>query len=239
MSNLFKCSFDKNKYLIIDLTQPLSTDLEVYPGDPKPSRELFTDIEISGYHHYIHNIGDHNFCPHIDAPNHQNIDLQDKGVEVFSKENVFTNSCLIDLSNVEEAEEFEGIKYLLKIEKKHLKKFKEIFFNVESVLIRTGYDLWIEKNNIHIKERIPFLDKGAVDFLASFKNLKIVGIDSLTVDPPKEHYAHRKFKNKWIIESLVHLYDIPKDSCESFILQVSPIKIIGATGAPVVVYAFV
>lgn len=228
-----------NRYLIIDLTKPLTLDTEVYPGDPKPKRKIFSDMDKTGWHHYIHELGDHNFQPHGDAPNHQNIDLKDKGFEIFNIEYCFNSACLIDLSDLDEAKEFDNIKYLIEVKKKHLEKFSKEFSQVGAVIIRTGYDKWLEKNKPHIPENLPYLSKDAAEFISSFKNIKVIGIDSLTVDTIGKHEVHKIFKNILIIESLVHLYAIPLKERLNFDLQTSPVRIVGATGGPVIAYAFI
>lgn len=227
------------KYLIIDLTQPLNLDMEVYPGDPKPKRKVFSDMEETGWHHYIHELGDHNFQPHGDAPNHQNPDLKDKGFEVFDIEYCFNLACLIDLSNSSDSGEINGIKYLVKVKKEHLEPLSEKISQVGAVLIRTGYDKWLEKNRPHIPENLPYLNKDAAEFIASFKNIKVIGIDSLTVDTVGSHDSHEILKDRLIVESLVHLYEIPAKKRLNFDLQTSPVRIVGATGGPVVAYAFI
>lgn len=228
-----------SKYLVIDLAEPLKENLEVYPGDPKPLKGVFRDINKTGYQHHTYRLGDHNFHPHGDAPKHQNIDLQNQGFEVFDLEYCFNSACLIDLSDSHEAEEFDNIKYLVEVKKEHLKPHSKIFSKKKAILIRTGYDRWLEANKKHLPGKIPYLNKEAADFLSEFKNIKVIGIDSLTIDPSGKHYAHQKFKELLIVESLVHLYDIPKNSRDDFDLQTSPIRIVGATGGPIIAYAFI
>lgn len=226
-------------YLVIDLTQPLKLDVEVYPNDPKPSREIFGDINKTGWHHFIHKIGDHNFQPHADAPNHQNLDLQNKGIESFDFKYYFNKACLIDLSDMPEAQEFDEIKYLVEVKKQHLESFTEKLSQVKAILIRTGYDKWLEINKPHTLKNIPYLNKEAAEFIANFDNIKVIGIDSLTIDLIESHVSHQTLKNKMIIESLVHLNEIPLEKRLNFDLQTSPIKIVGATGGPVTAYAFI
>ena len=238
-SNTKKIKLGNKEYLLIDLTQPLNLNSEVYPGDPSPKRKIFSDINKTGWQHYIHEIGDHNFQPHGDAPNHQNSDLKNTGFEVFGLEYCFNRACLIDLSDSKNAEEINGIKYLIRVEKENLEPFSEIISQVGAVLIRTGYDKWLEKNNPHLPENLPYLSKDAAEFIASFNKIKVIGIDSLTVDSIGNHISHQIFKNMLIIEALVHLYEIPLEKGLKFDLQTSPIKIVGATGGPIVAYAFV
>ncbi len=226
-------------YLVIDLTQPLGLNVEVYPGDPEPKRKVFSDIQKTGWHHYIHEIGDHNFQPHGDAPNHQNPELQNEGIEIFGLDYCFNSACLIDLSNSPEAKKFDGINYLVEVKKKHLEPFSEHLSQVGAVLIRTGYDKWLEANKPHTPENLPYLNKDTAEFVASFDNINVVGIDSLTIDSVGKHTSHQLLKEKMIVESLVHLYEIPAEAREKFDLQTSPIRIVGATGGPVVAYAFI
>ena len=204
-------------------------------------KEIFSEIESCGYEHYIHKIGDHNFQPHADAPKHQNNDTQEMGIEFFNKEEyIFNKSCLIDLSLSNDSEVYEDIKYLIKITKEHLKPFEEILEKVGAILLRTGYDKWLENNKKHNPKNIPYLDKDAVDFINSFPNIKVIGIDSLTIDFPGDHYAHNKFtKNKLVVESMVNLSKIPKENVLNFTLMTKPVVITGATGGPIIAYAFI
>ena len=226
-------------FLVIDLTKPLTLDQEVYPGDPKPVRKVFSDIRETGWHHYIHELGDHHFQPHADAPNHQNPDMMDKGIEIFDVSYVFNPAFLIDLSRSPEAKEINGITFLTEITKEHLLPYEPLLRKKGAVLLRTGYDKWLENNYPHNPEMLPYLTAEAAGYLASFKNIKVTGTDSLTVDPDGSHTAHRKLKEKLIVESLVHLDAIPKKNRDSFDLQTSPLRITGATGGPVTAYAYV
>jgi len=226
-----------SKYLVIDLSQPLSMDTELYPGDPKPERVVFSDIKKSGWHHYVHRVGDHVFQPHADAPNHQNPDMKDAGIEKFGIVYCFNEACMIDLSN--QGDEREGVKHIVEVRKEHLEPFYGIISGKGAVIIRTGYDRWLEENRPHVPERIPYLNREAAEYLSSFKGINVVGIDSLSVDPPGRHDSHQILKNMLIVESLVHLHEIPEGSRECFNVQTSPLRIKGATGGPVVAYAFI
>jgi len=229
-----------SKFSVIDLTEPLRLDTEVYPGDPKPQRKVFSDIEKTGWQHFIHEIGDHNFHPHADAQNHQNPDKQESGLEFFNNPRyVFNSACMIDLSKAPEARKIGGIQYLVEVEEKHLKPYSKILSERGAVLIRTGYDEHLEANKPHIPANLPYFSKGAAEFLQEFDNLRVVGIDSLTVDPVGSHVSHQTLKDKLIVESLVHLHEIPEKSRTSFDLQTKPVVIEGATGGPVVAYVFI
>lgn len=229
----------RSEFLVIDLTNPLSLNQEVYPGDPKPKRTVFSDIEETGWHHYIHELGDHHFQPHGDAPNHQNPDMMDQGFEKFDLTYSFNQAFLIDFSLSAKAQEINGIPILVETTKADLLPFEDLFLEREAVVLRTGYDKWLEKNFPHDPQLLPYLTPDAAEYLASFKNLKIVGTDSLTVDPDGSHIAHQWLKDKFIVESMVHLHHIPEENRNQFDLQTSPLRVIGATGGPVIAYAFI
>jgi len=227
------------EFLVVDLTEPLSLDQEVYPGDPVPKRLVFSDIEECGWHHYIHKIGDHHFHPHGDAPNHQNPESMDKGFEIFGLDHCFNSALMIDLSDHKLAKEINGIQFLTKIDLKDLKPYEQLLSEKGAVLVRTGYDKWLEANLPHKPEALPYFTPEAAEYLSSLKNIKVIGTDSLTVDPPGSHKAHQLLKEKLIVESMVHLHKIPAEHCTGFDLQTSPVRIIGATGGPVTAYAYI
>lgn len=228
----------QQQFRVIDLTHPLRLDVEVYPGDPKPTRKVFTDIDETGWHHYIHEVSDHHFQPHGDAPNHQNPGSMDRGFESFGLDFCFNPAFMIDLSDLERAREYRGIRFLTEICLDDLKPYGTLFAEKGAVLIRTGYDRWLEKNYPHDPALLPYLTEDAAEYLASFKNLKVVGTDSMTVDPDGEHTAHQLLKEKLIVECMVYLHAIPAEARTGFDLQTSPVRITGATGGPVVAYAF-
>jgi kynurenine formamidase len=234
-----KIKLGSQNFLVIDLTLPLSLNQEVYPGDSKPLRKIFTSMEETGIQHYIHEIGDHHFHPHGDAPNHQNPDRMDQGIEVFDIDYSFNPALMIDLTNNPAATTIKGITFLKEITKEHLLPFASLLAEKGAVLFRTGYDKWVENNYPHKVELLPYFNEEAAKYLASFENIKVIGTDSLTVDPDGIQTAHRLFKDKFIVESLVHLYVIPEENHNRFDLQTSPVRIVGATGGPVTAYAFV
>lgn len=237
--NKKEINLGSHKYLIVSLNEPLTEETELYPGDPKLEKEVFSDIAKTGYQHHIYKIGDHNFHHHGDAPKHQNPEMQDKGFEIFGLDFSFNSACLLDLSEISEAEETDGIKYLVEVKKEYLEPFAKLFSQKGAVLIRTGYDKWLEANKPHNSEKIPYLTKKAAEFITSFDGIKVIGTDSLTIDPVGFHDAHKIFKKTLIVESLTHLYEIPLEARENFDLQTTPVKITGATGGPVVAYAFI
>jgi kynurenine formamidase len=228
-----------SRFNVINLTEPLKEDVEIFPGDPRPKKKVFSEISKTGYQHHIYSVGDHVFHPHGDAPKHQNPALQEQGFECFGIDYCFNQACLIDLSEVADAQEFEGIRYLTEIRKAHLEPYSRMIEGKTAVVIRTGYDIWLEKNKKHCPENIPYLTEEAGEFIAGFRDLRVIGTDSLTVDAMGSHSVHKNFKDRLVVESLVNLHGIPEGAKSGFLLQTSPVAIVGATGGPIVAYAFI
>ena len=227
------------KFKIINLTEPLRENVEVFPGDPKPKKSVFCSFEKENCQYNIYSVGDHNYHPHGDAPNHQNPQYLDQGFEFWNLDFVFNKACVIDLSKSGDSSKFDGITYLKKITEKHILPYIGQIEKNSALILRTGYDKWLESNKKHVPDNIPYLDKSAVLIISKFKKLKVIGTDSLTIDKIGKNYAHRKFKDKLIVECLVNLYSIPPKNRYSFYLQTSPIAIVGATGGPILAYAYI
>lgn len=233
-------------FLVVNLSHPMMLSTEVYPGDPKITRRVFSEIDETGYHHLVHEVGDHNFHPHADAPSHQNPELKDKGIEYWGMEHFFNNAMMIDLApedslpvkELDCMKTSDGMSYRLKVKRENLTAYEDRLSKVGAVIIRTGYDKWLEANKPHNPNGIPYLTKDAAEYLVTFPNLRVIGTDSLTIDPVGVHDAHRILtKDKFIVECLVNLHKIPLESRSNFELITSPIVIKGSTGAPVVAYA--
>lgn len=232
-----KISFGKKNWVIINLTEPLRYDVTVYPGDPKLEKTIISSFDNGNYQYHCYTIGDHLFHPHGDAPNHQNPQYIDNGFEYWTLDYVFNKGCLIDLSKSYDT--CVGKKrYLKKITVDHLSPYIKLIRKKGALIIRTGYDKLIEANYKHTHDSVPYIEKSAADLISQFSNIKVIGIDSLTIDQPYDNYAHQKLCDKFIVESLVNLSLIPKKFVHSFYLQTSPVAIIGATGGPVIAYAY-
>jgi len=227
---------------VVDLTLPVGVGTPVFPGDPEISRDVVSSIQETGYRHYIHALGDHVFVPHADAPNHQNPDMPDHGVEAWGPEYEFNQAILIDLEGADEAEEIDSIRLLRTVRAAHLEPFSGALQRVTAVLVRTGAEAWRLSGRPFSPRVIPGFTAEAGAFLAGFEDLRVVGTDSLTVDVVNPdspvHTVHRALKHKLIVESLVHLDDIPAENRNRFLLQTALVKILGATGCPVVARAW-
>ena len=238
-SNGRTITLGSRRFNVIWLNKAIHENIEPYPGDPKPEKKIFSDIKSSGYEHYIWTLGDHIFHPHADAPNHQNPEMNQKGIEVFGLDYFFNKACLIDLSKEESATTVDAIRYLKKVDRALLEPYADIILTRPAVIIRTGFDFWIEQNRPLKLGTLPYLTPQAADFIIQNPNLKVIAMDSPTIDPDGSHYAHQCFKHQLIVESMVNLHAVPEHARLDFDLQTATIPIEGATGGPVCAFAFI
>lgn len=228
-----------SKFKVIDLTEPLKENVEVFPGDPRPRKHVYFNYKKDGCQYNVYSIGDHHFHPHGDAPCHQDPRSKEKGFECWGMDYAFNKACLIDLSGSKMAIKREGIRYLPKITAKDILWHSAEIKKCSALLIRTGYDRWLEANKKHDPRHIPYIEKDAARLLGKYRSLKVIGVDSLTVDKVGDNYVHLQLRDILIVECLVNLHGIPQKHRKPFLLQTSPISIVGATGGPVLAYAFI
>ena len=226
------------RFKVIELTEPLRMDTEVYPGDPVPNKRVHLSFDTAPCQLNVYSVGDHNFHPHGDGPNHQNKIYKNRGFEYWDMDYKFNQACMVDLSKSNDATSIDGIKFIRCITAGHLQEHLIDIKKAKALVIRTGYDKWLEANKKHQPENIPFLDKSAIELIAKC-NLKVIATDSITIDAPNTNYGHRKFKDMLIVECLVNLYSIPAKNRTNFSLQTSTIAICGATGGPIAAYAYI
>lgn len=232
----------RQRLRVVDLTQPVSTETEVFPGDPLIERRVFSAIGDTGFEHYVHSLGDHAFVPHCDAPSHQNPDAHGQGVEVFGLADEYNECTLVDLADHRDAVVVDGVRMLRAIHRAHLQPHAAALGDVSALVVRTGAERWRLENRPFRPEAIPYFTADAGEWLAAMDHLRVVGVDSCTVDEVRPgapvHTVHRLLKNKLIVESLVHLDEIPAAHRRRFLLQTALLKIVGATGGPVVARAY-
>ena len=227
------------QFKIVKLYEPMLENVAVYPGDPVLKKEVIKDIKQDGCNLFRYSVCNHAFHPHADAPKHQNIDMAEIGIESFGMDSFFNSAFMIDLSSSKRAITVNGVRYLRQILMEDLESYKDLFAEKSSVIIRTGYDKYIESNQKHIADKIPSISLDAAKFMASCNNLNVIAVDSLTVDDVDSNEIHKLLKDKLIVESMVHSYNIPDRNRKEFDLQTSTVSIIGATGGPVTAFAYI
>lgn len=220
---------------IIDLSLKLHNDMAIYPGDPpisiKPFRSMPEDrvnmleLKMSTHH-----------GTHIDVPLHQVADgesLDQYYPPAFVKHT--TKLDMVPESLGPGIVQKEGILYRQVITFDDLAPHAEQLKLVEAVVIHTGYGRVLLKDKAD--EDFPYLEVKAAEMLASYENIKLVGIDSLSVDAKgvnKVHHILFGREEMVLVESLVCLDQVPL----SFTLCCLPLRIANADGAPCRAVAF-
>jgi kynurenine formamidase len=203
---------------IIDLTQEMNENTQVFPGSPNLKILKWSNYEMHEYDSEIIFTSTH-LGTHIDAPIHFN--PIGKSVEKIplKKTVVLDNTKVLKIiKNDDEVIEVDEVKEY------NIKKN-------DTVLIYTGWssnrlkDKYFKKN--------PGLSKLAAEYLTDVE-INLVGIDSPNIDPAsdKKFNSHKVFSAKSIpiIENLTNLDKIHKDN---FIFIALPLKLENCSGSPI------
>ncbi|AWR95305.1 cyclase family protein [Acidianus brierleyi] len=156
------------KTKIFDLTHLIYHNMPVYPTSPiisinqinSVAKDKFSSREIKMITHH---------GTHFDAPSHM-LD-QGKSVDQINPSMFIQRCAILNLSFLKPKEEIIS-KYLL--------QFKDIISRNEAILLYTG---WSKKRGINSEYLFqwPYLDIEGATYLVSFKNLKIIGTDGLSI----------------------------------------------------------
>ncbi len=221
---------------IIDLSLKLHNDMAVYPGDPPINIKPLSSMPADRVNMLELNMSTHHGT-HIDAPLHQVADGQ--SLDEFPPHNFIVGQMIkLDVAPKESGPDTnhkEGVLYLQVITAYDLAPYAERLAGAEGAVIHTGYGRVLLKNQVD--EDYPCLDVSAIRMLAGFKNLKLIGIDSLSVDAMGESTIHHIWfaePDRWLVETMVCLEQLPSD----FSLCCLPLRIEHADGSPCRAVAF-
>jgi len=148
--------------LIIDLTQTLTDNLQVYPGDESPSLLKQKDFSLNGYTDYRLITGMHTGT-HIDGPMHMT--SNDTFISALPLSSFAGKGCVIDAEN----------KKIIKWES----SFTDIIDGCEIVLINTGYGKYSGTEK-YLKDN-PVIDESFAEALIQRK-IKMLGVDLISPD---------------------------------------------------------
>ena len=198
--------------MIYDITPPITPDLDVWPGDTPPRREVLLDlargdtVTLSTLHATVH------LGAHADAPSHYGVD--GAAIETRSIDD-YLGSCQVIRVDVARGTRIAPADVRVPIE-------------ADRVLFATGtfpdHEAW--------NEDFCALDPALVDDLAG-RGVRLVGLDTPSVDlfASKDLPAHGRIlhHDMAILEGLV-LADVPDGIYELIAL---PLKLVGFDASPV------
>jgi kynurenine formamidase len=225
---------------IVDLTWPLNEKGSYWPADDAKPFELrtLTTVQKNGVLSKSFSMPEHQGT-HIDAPNHFEADRP--SVDQIALNDLFAEGVLIDCS----AQVAADANYALSAA--DLAAWEQKNGQIPEravVLLKTGwgrnFQNLVRYRNPDEKGRMHFpgFSAEAVKFLIERRNVRGVGIDTLSVDPGQSGEAavhHLLGKaGRYALENLAGLDDLPP---AGFYLIVAPIKIETGSGGPTRVFA--
>ncbi len=214
----------------LDLTLTISDALPAFPGSPAPKFTDLCDIDRDGYNLELLSASTHTGT-HLDAPYHFTRD--GLGVDRIPTERLVGRALLLRLDGKAAA----GSSYA--ITRDDIRALEEsdgegraMISAGAPVVFFTGW----QKDHLTREDYFlanPGLDVSAARYLAS-KQVGLVGIDSPSIDTGRDSSfpAHRVLAEAGIIivENLANLEKIP---AREFDFAILPMKLKGASGAPV------
>jgi len=210
---------------IIDLSQTVSETSLFYPGDPGVELTQPQSMEKGASHNSeVIKAGVH-VLTHLDSPGHQI--RGGKMIQDYPLEKFVQQALLINLDGERE------------IKKEDLEPYQDKIKNIGALLIRTGFDKIIEryeqdadfrKNSKISVNDLPKFTQDCAEWLSGFRNLELVGVDSLTVGNKQVHNAFLQ-KDILLVEGFF-LEGLSQASPENFVLQCFPWKLKLVNGAP-------
>ena len=213
---------------IIDLTLPIQSGMATYPGE----RISYTPASVIPKDK--HNVQSMKIFTHtgthIDAPYH--IFKKGQQIDRYPLNKFIAKSFKIDLTKYKkELSRIGSSLYLKVIEKRHLLPYNKEIENAEALILQTGYGNILRLGEKLIDFEFPYISEDAAKYIAQFRNLKLIGVDSLTIDRHGVTTSHKIILGKaniLIVETMVNLDRVP----EKFILICFPLHVKNADGAP-------
>ncbi|MCO5314659.1 MAG: cyclase family protein [Solirubrobacterales bacterium] len=246
---LFKGSGDEDKAdssnplgisKVVGLSQPISEDIPLWPGDPKVRFKEVANFKDDGYFLREFSIGEHS-ATHMNAPN--SFHEGGAGMDAYRDEDLIKSAVVIDVRKQAAA----NPDYALT--KQDLEAWEEENGEVPEgsvVLLDTGWsEKWDDpkaffgfdaKGNMHF----PGFGGDTTRFLLDQRKIAGVGIDTHGVDPSlDENYTTNTEvlrKNRIVLENLTNLDQLPATGST---IVIGALRLKGGSGTPAEVFGLV
>ena len=207
---------------LVDLTQTIHQEMQVFPTDPKPIFLRWSKRESHGFESEVLYMSSHTGT-HMDAPYHFHPD--GRTVDKLRLDLFLCDGVLLDLTakGARDHIDLNDLERGLKNVRSNIRGKAVILHTAWSK--RFGQESYLSEN--------PGLTKEAARFLTS-KQVALVGIDTANVDHPSDPTfpAHNIFLPNEIpiVENLCRLDEI---KARRFRFIALPLKLKGGTGSPV------
>ncbi len=189
---------------VIDISIGISSDMPIYPGDPKPQIETISSIETNGAKVSSISFGSHTGT-HIDAPSH--IFKDGATVDQIQLDGLVGKALILNFSTKEKVITGCDLEVAFR-------QFEDIP-DITILLLKTG--------------NFAYLDKSAADWIIE-NEFTTVGIDGMSVDDPLQMTVHRHLLGNEI--NIVECLDLHSVDEGVYGFMCLPLKVIGCDGAP-------
>ena len=225
---------------IIDLSHAIHPNIPIWPGDPAPEFATVSEIEKNGYFLRKFLMGEHSGT-HINAPN--SFDPAGASVDSYTPQSLVLSGIAIDIreQSLANPDYSLTIDDILTWERQH--KFIE---PGNLVLLYTGWQAkWDDERAFFNPDdrgicHFPGFGKAATQFLLEERLIAGIGTDTHGVDPGRDQsFAVNKLilqKQRIVLENLANLDLLP---AADFMLVIGILRLLGGSGSPVSVLAFV
>ncbi len=228
------------KSQVIDLTHPLNERNAYWPGEGyHPFKyEVIATLETDGAYSGKYSTPEH-LGTHIDAPNH--FEADQPSVDQLPLEQLVGPAVIIDVHSRLTA----SSEYMLSVD--DITNWEAQNGPIPEgaiVIMRSGWGYRWESDYRYKNAdasgtlHFPGFSKEAAVFLTEERDIKGVGVDTMSVDSgsSKDFAAHHTLcsKGKWVLENLGNLEKLP---ARGMTLIVAPIKIDGGSGGQARVWA--
>ncbi len=225
---------------IIDLTHPIHPNIPIWPGDPATEFETVSQIEKDGYFLRKFSMGEHSGT-HINAPN--SFYAAGASIDSYGPQSLVSPAIAIDIreQSLANPDYTLTIDDVLSWEQQH--KFIE---PGNLVLLYTGWQAkWDDERAFFNRDdrgicHFPGFGTAATRFLLEERFIAGIGTDTHGVDTGRdESFAVNKLileKQRIVLENLANLHLLP---AANITLAIGILRLLGGSGSPVSVLAFV
>jgi kynurenine formamidase len=221
-------------FKIIDLSHPISSEMPLWPGDPKTSCEDRASIEKDGYNLKEWKIGEHSGT-HVGAPAHFDTTL--KTIDMFSAEELVFPLHVIHTKNYKELSQDDIFR--------HEEQFG-LIKEGSIVVLHSGWDnFWPDQVKVYKSDDngnliFPGFNIDAADWLIQNRQIGGLGTDTPGVDSgwEEEFKVGKQLASSGLIhlENLANLSEMP-ESGGWILVGALPLK--GGFGSPARVFGLV
>jgi kynurenine formamidase len=221
---------------VVDLTRPISDDLAMWPGTPRPEFETRFMLERDGFYARRASLWEHTGT-HIDAPAH--FIAGGRSVDMLDLSTLVCPALVIDV----EPACAKDPDYLFSAD--DVRRFEDahgIIAEGSAVLVRTGWDRFESDRARYMgapgELHFPGFSEDAARLLVDERRVAGIGIDTLSTD----YGAADVFDvhgvvlgaGRWQLEGLINLDQLPPTGS---LLVIGALPLAGGSGAPARVLA--